>query len=108
MRVLFDQGTPVPLRRSLKGHEVATAREQGWSSLANGALLAAAEQAGFDVLLTTDSNIPYQQNLKNRKLAMVILTRNKWSLVRSKIEEIAAAVDAAEPGSCTIVEIAAR
>lgn len=105
MRVLFDQGTPVPIRRALTGHFVKTAREQGWSTLSNGDLLAAAEEAGFELLLTTDANFPYQQNLKGRKLAVVILTRNKWSLVRTVAPQIVAAVNAAKPGTFTIIEV---
>jgi hypothetical protein len=108
MRVLFDQGTPVPIRRSLGKHSVRTAREQGWSTLLNGDLLQAAEEAGFDVLLTTDMSIPYQQSLENQKVAIVILSRNKWGLVRSRLQQIIDAVDNAKPGSCTIVEIPAR
>jgi hypothetical protein len=108
MRVLFDQGTPVPIRRALGKHSVRTAREQGWSTLLNGDLLRAAEKAGFEVLLTTDTSIPYQQNLENQKVAVVILSRNKWSLVRSRLQQIVDAVDTAKPGSCTVVEIPAR
>ena len=71
MRILFDQGTPVPLRRSLAGHEVVTAYEAGWSTLQNGDLLAAAEGAGIDLVVTTDRNLQYQQNIRGRKLAIV-------------------------------------
>jgi hypothetical protein len=105
MRVLFDQGTPAPIRRALQNHTVKTAREQGWSTLLNGDLLRAAEEAGFDVFLTTDTNIPYQQNLEGQKMAIVILSRNKWSLVRSRLKQIVDAVDGAKPGSCRVVEI---
>ena len=63
MRVLFDQGTPAPLRHALVGHSVETAFELGWDTLQNGALIAEAENNGFDVLLTTDKNLKYQQNL---------------------------------------------
>ena len=62
MNILLDQGTPAPLRRYLPGHTVATTYEQGWASLANGRLLDAAEQAGYDLLITTDQNLRYQQN----------------------------------------------
>jgi hypothetical protein len=68
MLILFDQGTPDPLRRFLRGHRVISAREQGWSTLVNGELLRVAEQAGFDLFLTTDKNLFYQQNLKAVKL----------------------------------------
>jgi len=108
MRILFDQGTPVPIRRALRNHIVKTAREQGWSTLLNGDLLRAAEQAGFDVFLTTDTSIPYQLNLESQKVAIVILSRNKWSQVRSRLQEIVDAVNAAKPGSCAVVEIPAR
>jgi hypothetical protein len=108
MRILFDQGTPVPIRQALRGHAVKTAREQGWSTLLNGELLRAAEKAGFDVLLTTDTRIPYQQNLEGNKIAIVVLSRNKWGLVRSRLQQIVDAVNAAKPGSCTVVEIPAK
>jgi hypothetical protein len=108
MRILFDQGTPVAIRRALGNHTVKTARQEGWSALLNGDLLRAAEQAGFDVLLTTDTSMPYQQNLEGQKMAIVILSRNKWSLVRSRLQQIVDAVDAAKPGSCAVVEIPAR
>ena len=73
MKVLFDQGTPVPLRRYLADHNVATAAELEWSQLTNGELLAAATEAGFEVFVTTDQNLRYQQNLKNRTIAIVVL-----------------------------------
>lgn len=72
MRILFDQGTPVPLRRHLPEHEVATAAEMDWSQLTNGELLAAATAGGFAVLVTTDQNLRYQQNLENRTMAIVV------------------------------------
>jgi hypothetical protein len=69
MRVLFDQGTPVPIRRFQTIHSVRTAAEQEWTTLENGQLLDAAEASGFDVLLTTDKNIRHQQNLADRRTA---------------------------------------
>jgi hypothetical protein len=105
MLVLFDQGTPIGIRDSLLGHTVRTAAEQGWSTFLNGQLLHAAERAGFDVLLTTDTNLPFQQNLEGRRLAVVILNRNRWKFIRRVLREIAAAVLAAKPGSWTVVEI---
>ena len=85
MRILFDQGTPAPLRYHLLGHQVTLAYEQGWSTLENGELLSAAEAAGFEVLITTDKNLRYQQNLTNRKIAVVVLTATSWPRVQ-KIE----------------------
>jgi hypothetical protein len=73
MRILFDQATPVPIRAYLERHVVSTASQQGWHTLTNGDLLTAAETAGFDVLLTTDKNLRYQQNLATRKIAIVVL-----------------------------------
>lgn len=73
MKVLFDQGTPVPLRRYLRSHEVTTVYELAWSTLQNGILLSKAEAAGFDVLVTTDKSLKYQQNLSERRLAIVTL-----------------------------------
>lgn len=105
MRILFDQGTPVAIRNSFPGHTVVTSYEQGWSTLSNGALLNAAESAGFDVFLTTDSSIPYQQNLSGRKFAIVILSQNRWTLIQAALPRVIEAVLNAKRGSCTIVEV---
>ena len=105
MRVLFDQGTPVPIAAHLKAHSVRTAFQVGWDTLSNGGLLRMAEDAGFDVLLTTDNNLLYQQSLTDRKIAIVVLSRNRWPLVKRMIPEIVAAINAATPGSYGVVEI---
>jgi predicted nuclease of predicted toxin-antitoxin system len=105
MRILLDQGTPVAIRDWLPSHFIRTAHVQGWSTLTNGELLRVAEEASFDVLLTTDTNLPHQQNLAGRKLAVVILTKNRWALIRRKADEIADAVILAKPGTYTVVEI---
>lgn len=97
MRILFDHGTPVPLRRALSGHEVVTAYELGWAELANGALLDAAE-AKFEALITTDQSLRYQQNLVGRKLAILVLPTNSWPRIQAHIEQIVSAVDALNPG----------
>ena len=73
MRILFDQGTPAPLRHALAGHSVETAYERGWSNPSNGALLNAAEDASFDLFVTTDQNLRYQQDLAGRRLAILVL-----------------------------------
>ncbi|MEO8257265.1 MAG: hypothetical protein ABI868_07960 [Acidobacteriota bacterium] len=80
MRVLFDQGTPIPLRAFLVGHTVRSAAQQQWTTLANGELLNAAEAVGFDVLVTTDKNMRYQQNLAGRRIAIVVLMHPQWGL----------------------------
>jgi hypothetical protein len=104
--ILFDHGTPKGLVRALPGHTVHTAQSRGWDTLGNGALLTAAEAAGFDLLLTTDRRIRHQQNLQARRVALVVLTgATKWSLVRQHAERIAAAVASATAGSYDEVEI---
>jgi hypothetical protein len=105
MRILFDHGTPSGIARSLAGHEVTEAIERGWDRISNGELLTTAEAAGFELLLTTDKNIRYQQNLKGRKIAIVVLGNSAWRMVRKHLDRVAAAVDAATPGSYTEVEI---
>jgi len=98
MRVLFDQATPVPIRPYLKGHDVRTAAQQGWDTLKNGELLAAAEADGFDVLLTTDKNMRCQQNLAGRKIAVVVLGLQQWPDLRPHLQRIVEAINAAVPG----------
>jgi len=105
VRVLFDQGTPVPLRRALARHEVVTAHERGWSQLANGDLLDAAENDGFAVLVTTDRSLRYQQNLSSRQIAIVVLSTTSWPRIQRVVEVVAAAVDSATVGSFVVVEI---
>jgi len=105
---LFDNGTPRGLARLLIGHSVEEARERGWEELANGDLIDVAEQAGFAVLVTTDKNIRHQQNLKARKIAIVVLEHSQWPMVKLVAERIAAAVNATEPGSYVEVEVPFR
>jgi hypothetical protein len=104
--ILFDHGTPKGLAGALSGHAVHTAQARGWDTLSNGALLNAAEVAGFELLLTTDRRIRYQQNLGVRRIALVVLTGStRWSRVRQHADRIAAVVAAATPGSYSEVEI---
>lgn len=105
MRVLFDQGTPEPLRRSLTQHEIVTAFERGWSTLKNGELLDAAEKEGFAVLVTTDSNLKYQQNLQSRRIAVVVLTTPSWPRIQGAIPSIVGAIERAAVGSYSEVEV---
>ena len=105
MRVLFDQATPVPIRPYLKGHEVRTAAQQGWDRLKNGELLVAAETDGFDVLLTTDKNMRYQQNLAGRKIAIIVLGKQQWPEVRPYVHLVVAAVNAATRSTYVEVQI---
>ncbi len=98
MRILFDQGTPAPLRRFLHHHEVVTAYERGWARLTNGLLLEAAESAGFELLVTTDTNLRYQQNLAERRIGIVVLTTTSWPRIQRATESVAQAVESAFPG----------
>jgi len=104
MLILFDNGTPRGLARFLAGHTVEEAWTRGWEELKNGEPIEFAEQAGFEVILTTDKNIRYQQNPEARKIALVVLGHSQWPMVKLVVEAIAAAVNAAEPGS--YVEVA--
>ena len=105
MRILFDNGTPKPIANALKGHRVSHARQLGWHELENGELIEKAELAGYNVFLTTDKNIRYQQNLTARKIAIVVLGHQQWPVVRLQLDKIAIAVNAATPGSYQEVEI---
>ena len=105
MRILFDQGTPAPLRHLLAGHAVTTAHELGWSTFQNGELLAAAEGQGFEVLVTTDTNLKYQQNLAQRRIAIVVLSTTSWPRIRTAGEMVVRAVGGAAPGTYSEVVI---
>ena len=105
MKILFDHGTPRSIARGLAGHQVTRAAQMGWHELENGVLIQNAEEAGFDLFLSTDQNIRYQQNLKHRKIAIVVLTDQQLPNVRLHLEKISAAVNAAQPGSFAEVEI---
>jgi hypothetical protein len=102
MRILFDHGTPAPLRRALTGHTVSTAYEMGWTELDNGALLKAAE-TDFEALITTDQNLRYQQNLTGQRLAILVLPTTSWPKIRAHEREVVAAVNALSAGD--VVEL---
>ena len=105
MKVLFDQGTPAPLRRALVAHTVETANERGWSELQNGDLITAAEAAGFEVFVTTDRNLKYQQNLTGRCLAIVVLLTTSWPRIRQALPVVVEAVGGASPGTYREVSV---
>jgi predicted nuclease of predicted toxin-antitoxin system len=106
MLVLFDNGTPRTLARYLiDRHTVTEARARGWEELENGELLNQAEAAGFEVLVTTDKNLSYQQNLTGRKIAIVVLGQGRWTLIQPHVAQVVAAVNAAASGSFAEVEI---
>ena len=106
MLILFDHGTPKGLARALSEHTVHTAQSKGWDALTTGELLDAAESAGFELLLTTDRRIRYQQNLRERRIALVVLKGSTlWSRVQQHADRIVTAVASATPGSYSEVEI---
>jgi hypothetical protein len=89
----------------LAGHAVTEARDRGWDRISNGDLLDAAESAGFDILVTTDKNMRYQQNLTGRRISIVVLGNSQWPMVRLHLDKIASVVNAAAPGSFAEVDI---
>jgi hypothetical protein len=105
VRVLFDQGTPAPLRQVLTQPEVTTAYERGWSQLKNGELLDLAEKEGFAVLVTSDASLKYQQNLTSRKIAIIVLTTTSWPRIQRVAAAVVAAVEGAAPGAHCEVEV---
>lgn len=105
MRILFDQGVPAPLRRYLAEHTVSTAYEQGWATLRNGELLAAAELAGFEVFVTTDKNLRYQQNITGRRLAVVILGTTSWPRIERHAQRIVTAIGQSASGAFTEIDV---
>ena len=107
MRVLFDHNLPHKLRTSLDTfgqHEMITASYLGWGDLNNGELLRTAEESGFEVLVTADKSLLYEQNLTGRPLAIVALSTNNWPIVKNYLSQILAAIDSAAPGSFQTVE----
>jgi hypothetical protein len=98
VKILFDQGVPVPSRRALSAHEVATAFERGWGEMKNGELLRAAEIEGFQVMVTTDQNLQYQQNLSDRRLAILVLKTTDWRAIRSYVDYVLAAINQLKAG----------
>jgi len=99
VRILFDQGTPVPLHTLLSSHHVETVFERGWNTLTNGELLAAAEQEGFEVFVTTDKNLRDQQNVAGLRIAIVVLSSTSWPRIQKAAAAITQAIDATASGS---------
>ena len=98
MKVLFDQGTPVPLRQFLDEHSVDTAFEMGWSTLRNGELLDRAEQNSYELLVTTDHQLRYQQDLSSRGLAVLVLLSTSWPRMQTRVQEIQSAIGNMQTG----------
>jgi hypothetical protein len=105
VRILFDNGVPKAVAKSLTEHQVTFSRKLVWHEFENGQLIQKAEDAGFDLLLTTDKNIQYQQNLTGRKIALIVLGNQQWPMVKLHLEKIVAAVNESKPGSYIKVPI---
>ena len=109
MKIILDESTPQKLRLLISDrHFVVTTSFQGWSGLKNGALLSAAEGAGFDLFITADQEICYQQNLSGRRIALLVLSTNNWGIVQERLSEIGTAIEQTTLGSYTFLEIGHR
>jgi len=97
MNILLDECTPRVVKRHLPGHNVHTVQEMGWAGLKNGAPLAAANRQ-FDVLITTDKNLRFQQNLKKLSFAVLLLPSNQVPVVVSLISAIKTALTTIRAG----------
>jgi len=105
MKLLFDQGTPVPLRGHLTNHIVETAYEKGWSNLKNGDLLTLAESEGFDALVTTDQNLRYQQNLSGRRIGVIVLLTTNWPRIKNNVALVVQVIDNLHLGSYEEIDL---
>ena len=103
MRILLDHNVPRPLAALLTGHDVKTAGPISWSTLANGELLKAVQDAGFDALITGDKNLSYQQNLRSRTLALIVLPLTRWSDLRAYVPEILQTLENLKPSAFVII-----
>lgn len=105
IKILFDQGTPAPLRHYFIGHNVKTAFEENWSVFKNGELLDIAEKNGYELFITTDQNLRYQQNLQNRKIAIIVLLSTSWPKIKNCIDDILQALKGIAPGNYLEIKI---
>ena len=105
MKILFDHGTPAPLRHHLRKHSVDRSAERGWELLDSGELLRRAEEEGYEIIVTTDQSMRHQQNLAGRRLAIVVLLATAWPRVQHRTAEIRAAIEEVRPGELTEVPI---
>lgn len=106
-RILLDENLPVPMRALFPTHEVEHVKTRGWGGISNGKLIALADAAGFEVLVTADRNLRYQQNLVDRSLALVVLSTNRWVTIRSNAARVGVVLDGARPGTVQEVDLLA-
>lgn len=102
MKILRDENLPRPLKQFFAADEIVTVQEVGWNGLKNGELLARTE-GKHDVFVIADKNLRYQQNLVDRRLAIVELPTNRWPVLKQLAPRIVAAVHSARPGTYTVV-----
>ena len=105
MRLLLDQNLPRPLMKHLIHHRADHAHTLAWGALPNGELVAAADAAGYDVLLTADQSLSYQQNLADRRIGLVVISTNPWPEIRAALPQIVEAIDLAQPGAYLSVPV---
>ena len=105
IKIIFDQGTPVPLRKSLTLYDVSTVYELGWSTLQNGDLISQSEKKGFDLLITTDQNLKYQQNLTDRQISIMVLSTTSWPRIKLSLAKISEVVKNLSASSYTEINI---
>ena len=108
MKVLFDHNVPFGLRKALTEHTVFLADEMGWAKVGNGELLKCAEDAAFEVMLTCDQNLIYQQNMTKRQISLIVLNTNNWNVLQGNFRLIVEAVNGAERGSFRFLEVRRR
>ena len=103
MTIIFDENVPWPLSRHLASYRVSSVQEEGWAGMQNGALIQAIDGL-FDILLLADKNLRYQQNLAERRIAIIELPTNRWPALQAKLAAIQAAIENARPGSYQIID----
>jgi hypothetical protein len=104
VKVLLDENLAHRLRKNLGEHEVFTVSYKGWAGLKNGELLRIAEENGIEVFLTGDQTLPYEQNLEERRIAIVVLSAVEWNVLKNNLPLIIDAIDKALPGTFQNVE----
>lgn len=104
MKILLDECVPWPMHRLLAGHECRTAQQEGWGGIKNGQLLQQAE-GKFDLFITSDQNLRYQQNLSGRTVSILELSTNKLRRIETAADLIRKAIAAIQPGEFRRLEI---
>jgi predicted nuclease of predicted toxin-antitoxin system len=108
VRVLLDENVPRRLRWYLPGHDVSTVIYLGWNTLKDGAVLDLAEQNGFQILITADRNLEYQQNIRSRQLAVLVLSANNWAPIQANLPKIRSSIEAILPSSLVNLQLTRR